>query len=89
MKTLEQEEINHMNTRKAWDKTIEERDSLKNEVAALKSIKTGLENSLLTMNSKVDNVIRILREDKSFTGSIDKKVTLGHCIDLIKNEFER
>lgn len=60
---------------------------LNNEVETLLTIKNELETSLLEMNSKVENVIRILKDDIRFSGSIDKRVTIGNCIQLIKNEF--
>ena len=62
-------------------------DELNNEVQALLIIKKELETSLLEMNSKVENIIRILKEDIRFSGSIDKRVTIGNCVQLIKNEF--
>ena len=89
MKTLEQEETNHMFTRIAWDKTSQERDDLKNQVKALSAIKDGLENSLIDINSKIDNVIDIMKKDRNHTGSVDKKVIIGNYIDLIKNEFKK
>ncbi len=39
-------------------------------------------------DSKIKNILRILKEDQSYTGSVDKKMTIGNCISLIKNEFE-
>jgi len=39
-------------------------------------------------DSKIKNVLRILKEDQRHTGSVDKKMTIQNCIGLIKNEFE-
>lgn len=39
-------------------------------------------------DSRVKNVLRILKEDKQHTGSVEKKITIQNCIDLIKNEFD-